>query len=248
MNMEKLPRVNLSEIIADKIHQDILEGKLKPGDRLPPHEVLCERWSVSRVTLREALKKLDTKGLIEIHQGKGTFVRDNDRMFLEKQFEFHTVLGEKTIIALFEARKILETALVRLATERIKEEEIDRLRLILGEMEQTVCEDDSLKFARFDFQFHKEMARIAKNEILLMMLDKIQFLIETQQREMFEYARNSKPLKAAFQDHQDIFEMIRGRNAYGASEKMRQHIENMEDRVKSFYKSKKNSVHPVESP
>jgi len=56
MTTNKLPRTNLSEIIADRVHRDILEGKLRPGDRLPPHEVLCERWGVSRVTLREALK------------------------------------------------------------------------------------------------------------------------------------------------------------------------------------------------
>ena len=88
--MEKLLRVNLSDIIADNIHQDILDEKIKPGYRFPPHEVLCERWGVSRVTLREALKKLDTKGLIEIHQGKGTYVRDYNKDLFEKQFEFET--------------------------------------------------------------------------------------------------------------------------------------------------------------
>jgi GntR family transcriptional repressor for pyruvate dehydrogenase complex len=112
---------------------------------------------------------------------------------------------------------------------------------IVREMEQTVAEDDSLKFARFDFQFHKELGKIAKNEVLLMMLDKIQYLIETQQREMFEYDRDSKPLKAAFQDHKDVFEMIRSGNASAASEKMYQHIQHMENRVQSFYASKRDT-------
>jgi len=240
--MEKLPRVNLSEIIADKIHQDILGGKLKPGDRLPPHEVLCERWGVSRVTLREALKKLDTKGLIEIHQGRGTYVRDYNKDLIEKQFEFHSLLGEKTIIQLFEARKIIETALVDLATRRITEEEIDSIDSILKDMAETVREGDPLRFARYDFKFHKIIGGLAKNDVLLMMLEKIQFLIESQQREMFEYAHDSNPLKSSFQDHQDIYRMMRERNATGAAEKMYQHIQHMENRVQSFYRNKKKGA------
>ncbi|UCF96036.1 MAG: FadR family transcriptional regulator [Spirochaetaceae bacterium] len=236
--MEKLPRVNLSEIIADKIHQDILEGKLKPGDRLPPHEVLCERWGVSRVTLREALKTLDTKGLIEIHQGRGTFVRNYNRDLIESQFEFHSLLGEKTILQLFEARKIIETALVELATRRITKSEIASLDSILKDMVETVKEGDPLQFARFDFNFHNSIGGMAKNDVLLMMLEKIQFLIETQQREMFEYAHEPNPLESSFHDHKEICRMIRERNAPGAARKMYEHIQHMENRVQSYYKDK----------
>lgn len=242
--MEKLLRVNLSDIIADNIHQDILDEKIKPGYRFPPHEVLCERWGVSRVTLREALKKLDTKGLIEIHQGKGTYVRDYNKDLIEKQFEFHSLLGEKTIIQLFEARKIIETALVDLATRRITEEEIDSFDSILKDMAETVREGDPLRFARYDFKFHKIIGTLAKNDVLLMMLEKIHLLIESQQREMFEYAHDSNPLKSSFQDHQDIYQMMRERNAAGASEKMYQHIQHMENRVKLFYTNKKKGANP----
>ena len=242
--MEKIPRVNLSEIIADKIHQDILDGKLNSGDRLPPHEVLCERWGVSRVTLREALKKLDTKGLIEIHQGKGTYVRDYNRDLIEKQFEFHSLLGKRTIIHLFEARKIIETALARLASLRITSEEIAELDSVLESMGQTVEEGDPLGFARFDLKFHKIIGSVAKNDVLLMMLEKIQFLVEAQQREMFAYAHNSNSLKASFRDHQEIYRMIRGKNAAGAAEKMYSHIQRMEDRVRAHYGDKKREKNP----
>ncbi|MBN2553465.1 MAG: FadR family transcriptional regulator [Spirochaetales bacterium] len=242
--MEKIPRVNLSEIIADKIHQDILDRKLNTGDRLPPHEVLCERWGVSRVTLREALKKLDTKGLIEIHQGKGTYVRDYNRDLIEKQFEFRSLLGEKTIIHLFEARKIIETALAELAALRVTDDEIASLDSVLEAMGRTVMEGDNLGFARFDLKFHKTIGGIAKNDVLLMMLEKIQFLIQAQQREMFAYAHDSNPLKSSFHDHQEIYRMIRERNAEGAAEKMYDHIQRMEDRVQAYYGEKKGEKNP----
>ncbi len=233
--MEKLARVNLSEIIADKIHQDILEGRLKPGDRLPTHDALCSRWGVSRVTLREALKKLDTKGFIEIHQGRGTFVRDFNREALERQFEFHTLLGRKTIIGLLEARKVIETALVRLATERGSREEMAELASLLSGMERTVAEDDPLEFARFDFRFHKLIGAMARNEFLHMMLENIQHLVESQQREMFEYHQEPTPLEAAHRDHREIYAMIKAHDGQAAAQKMYRHIEHMEARVRSFY-------------
>jgi GntR family transcriptional repressor for pyruvate dehydrogenase complex len=239
--MEKIPRVNLSEIIADRIIQDIRENKLKPGDRLPPHEYLCERWGVSRVTLREALKKLDTKGLVEIHQGRGTYVRDHDRDLIEQQLEFHTVLGEKTIIQLFEARKVVETALVERATERATDNEIGSLEKILSQMAATVAEGDHLQFARFDFKFHKTIGSLAKNDVLQMMLEKIQFLIEAQQREMFEYAHEANPLESSYRDHIDICRMMRLRDARRAAETMYHHIQHMEDRVQAYYRDRYHS-------
>jgi GntR family transcriptional repressor for pyruvate dehydrogenase complex len=234
--MEKIPRVNLSEIVADKIYKDIRDSKLKPGDRLPPHEELCERWGVSRVTLREALKKLDTKGLIEIHQGRGTFVRNYNRDLIENQFEFHSLLGERTIIQLFEARKVVETALVELVTLRATDREIDSLDSVLKKMSSTVQEGDHLQFARFDFEFHKIIGSLAKNEVLQMMLEKIQFLIEAQQREMFEYAHDSNPLESSYKDHIEISRMIRGRNSKAAADQMYQHIQHMENRVRAHYR------------
>jgi GntR family transcriptional repressor for pyruvate dehydrogenase complex len=233
--MEKIPRVNLSEIVADKIYKDIRDNRLKPGDQLPPHEELCERWGVSRVTLREALKKLDTKGLVEIHQGRGTFVRNYNRDLIENQFEFHSLLGEKTIIQLFEARKVVETALVELVTVRASDKEIDSLDSVLEKMAPTVQEGDHLQFARFDLEFHKIIGSLAKNEVLQMMLEKIQFLIEAQQREMFEYAHDSNPLESSYEDHIQICRMIRRRDSKAAADQMYQHIQHMENRVRAYY-------------
>jgi len=73
--MDKVARVNLSKLIAEKLKNDITKGKFKLGDRLPTHEELCEKWEISRVTLRKVLKKLETEGIVEIHQRRETFVR-----------------------------------------------------------------------------------------------------------------------------------------------------------------------------
>lgn len=70
--MDKVARVNLSKLIAEKLKNNITKEKFKPGNQLPTHEELCEKWGVSRVTLREALKKLETEGIVEIHQRRET--------------------------------------------------------------------------------------------------------------------------------------------------------------------------------
>jgi GntR family transcriptional repressor for pyruvate dehydrogenase complex len=238
--METVSRVNLSELVADKIRQDIMSGKLSPGDRLPTHEELCGRWGVSRVTVREALNKLQATGLLEIHQGRGTYVRQANQVFFTKQFETHLILDRDTILSILEARRYIETALVRLATLRGTDREIGVVEDILGRMKTEVAPDDALQFAVIDFQFHKAIAFMAKNKFLSLMLEKIQYFMESQQRDMFSYSL-SKGVSGnakSFQDHMEIFRMIAARNPEGAADMMLRHITRIEKIVASYYEGR----------
>jgi GntR family transcriptional repressor for pyruvate dehydrogenase complex len=241
--METVGRVNLSELVADKIRQDIVSGKLNAGDRLPTHEALCKRWGVSRVTVREALHKLQATGLLEIHQGRGTYVRQANHVYFDKQLETHLILDRETIFSLLEARKTIETALVRLATQRGTDHEIGVVEDILGRMKAVVAEDDSLQFAVIDFQFHKAIAFMAKNKFLSLMLEKIQYFMESQQRDMFSYSLSkgvSGNMKS-LADHEAIFRMIRVRDAEGSAEMMLKHIERIEKIVAAYYKEREQA-------
>ncbi len=241
--METVSRVNLSELVADKIRQDIVSGKLSAGDRLPTHEELCKRWGVSRVTVREALNKLQATGLLEIHQGRGTYVRQANQVFFNKHFETHLILDRDTILSLLEARRYIETTLVRLATQRGNDREIGVVEDILQHMQSVVAEDDALQFAVIDFQFHKAIAFMAKNKFLSLMLEKIQHFMESQQRDMFSYSLysgvsgNAKSLE----DHQKIFRMIAARDAQGAADMMLKHIERIESLVASYYEKQEKT-------
>jgi len=235
--MEKIARVNLSELIAEKIKNDIIKGKLQPRERLPTREELCQKWGVSRVALREALKKLETMGIVEIHQGRGTFVRKACEEIFQNTFIFQSMLGRETILALLEARKVIETELARFAAQRVTDEEFARLEEILTQMEKNVDDDDSLEFAVRDFQFHKQIGILAKNEVLFLMFEKIQTLIQDQQREMFGYGKGSVSLQNSLNDHRKIYAMLQNRDAEGAAMKMKEHITYMEKRIREHTKN-----------
>ncbi|MFZ2636941.1 MAG: FadR/GntR family transcriptional regulator [Rectinemataceae bacterium] len=233
--MDDLVRVNLSELIAEKIKNDIQSGVYKPGQRLPPHEELCEKWKVSRVTLREALKKLEVLKIIEIHQGKGTFVRDIGLELVKDSFSIQPLLGKEAILTLIEARKAIETALARYAAIRRDQEGIAGLGALIKKLERLAEENDSLGYAIVDFQFHKQIGTLAKNSVLLLMLEKIQTLILDQQRSMFEYGKESSSLKSSLSDHKAIFATILEGDADGAEKTMGKHLSNMDARIRKAY-------------
>jgi len=238
MSGDNIPRANLSEIIVDKLRQDINTGRLKPGEKLPPHEVLCKRWGVSRVTVREALLKLNGLGLVEMQQGRGTFIRAIDLSLLRERLQFHLVLDQKTVMQLLEARAIIESALAGLAAERGSEEHFANLEKLIQQM--TVCtqEEDSLSYAVVDFSFHNAIAQAARNEILNFMLDRIHDFMETQQKNMFAYSDSQgiDLLHLTLQDHQEIYASIRNRSRKEAAEKMNQHICRVQSVIESYYR------------
>jgi GntR family transcriptional repressor for pyruvate dehydrogenase complex len=244
---EELVRVNLSELIAEKIKNDIQDGIYKPGERLPTHEELCERWKVSRVTLREALKKLDVLKIVEIHQGKGTFVRDIGAEFAKDTFVIQYLLGKDAILTLIEARKVIETSTAGLAAARHDPEGIAILGDLVAKMEGLVVENDSLGYAIIDFQFHKQIGIMAKNPVLLIMLEKIQTLILDQQRSMFEYGKESISLRNSLSDHKEIFAMIGASDPPGAAKKMDSHLINIENRIRNAYRLSEGEKEPTDA-
>jgi GntR family transcriptional repressor for pyruvate dehydrogenase complex len=239
---EKIARANLGDLIAEKIRENIINGKLKPGEKLPPHEVLCQDWGVSRVSLRDALKKLANIGLIEIHHGRGTFVSTGNKVPFERQLQFLTPLDQETIFELMESRKVIETSLARFAAERYRDDEIKELKFHLEEMRMTIQDDDSLKFAISDFHFHKTIGKLAKNKILLMMLENVQDLIREQQREMFAYEleRGNRRIDKSFEEHEEIYQMIEENKPDEAADKMLKHIQRNENIIAGYFNNSRD--------
>ena len=231
--MEKIPRVNLSELIAEKLKNDISSGKYKPGEKLPTHEELCEKWDVSRVTLREALKMLEMFGFVKIYQGRGTYVAQSKLKQVKATFLHESGGAKESMLSLLEARKVIETEIARLAARRRSPDELTELGTTLELMELNLNNNDSLEYAVKDFHFHKQLGMLCKNNILMLMLEHIQTLVKDQQRQMFGIGPEVDAIRHSLQDHLEIFRMIRDGNEEGAAAKMAEHITNMEIRIRS---------------
>jgi len=113
----RVSRKRSYEQIVEQIRQQILSGKLKPGDRLPSTRELAEKFSVGRSSMREALSALKAMGLVDIRQGEGVTVRK----FSADQMEIRlpaVLMSKEAILELLEARKALETSNARIAAEK----------------------------------------------------------------------------------------------------------------------------------
>ena len=159
-----------AEQIAAQLHQALVAGALKPGDRLPSEAQLAEGFAVSRGTLREAVKLLRGQGLLETQRGSkgGHFVAkpraDDLAAELGRTFCIWFDIGEITVAEVDEARHIVERACVRLAAERATEDDLDEMR---GILEAQADRDISLtEFLELDVAFHQAISVAARNHLL----------------------------------------------------------------------------------
>jgi len=109
--------------IVEQVRDLIKEGKLKPGDKLPPEQTLAEKFGTSRPSVREALSALEILGITESRGGKGNFIRNNLNSLLYEQ-KFKELEEEESPFELLEARKAVETEIAGLTAKKATREEI----------------------------------------------------------------------------------------------------------------------------
>lgn len=120
-------RPSLSEQISKKILELIRENQLKPGDRLPPERKLAETLSVSRTSLREALRALSMMRILEIRQGDGTYITSLEPELLVENLEVIFSLNPTTVIEVFEFEMLFEPMVARLAAKKASKDDVDFL-------------------------------------------------------------------------------------------------------------------------
>ena len=196
------PKERLYQEIVDQIQQQILAGALKPGDQIPAERDLAERFGVSRTAVREAIKSLTEKGLIEVFVGRGTFVTN---LSPDRVVESMTLLLRNEphgVASLLEARELLEAPTARRAALRRSEAHVARLRAIEAEMEEE--RSVSPRLIDGDTEFHVELARATGNPVLVLMTQTIMGLLRTERlRDDF-----TSDLPVAFASHREIVDAI----------------------------------------
>jgi DNA-binding FadR family transcriptional regulator len=161
--------VSVVDAIESRIKGMIRGGELKPGDQLPSERELQSQMSVSRLPLREALARLQALGLINIRHGKGAFVERqvNSSALSDVLIPFFPNNSEEGLRELVEARSFLEGELTFLATQRANLVDLDRLRELADADPALVKDPEALADA--DYAFHREIARVARNNFLFLM-------------------------------------------------------------------------------
>ena len=217
---------SLAEQSANRIADMILEEKrFQEGDKLPNEMELAELLSVSRVTLREAIRILCTRGLVEIRRGRGTFVTQKAAQVEDFGFDdLARVRGQ--LRDLFELRTIFEPRAARLACRRATQRELEDI-LTQGEAVAD-CIRRGADRTQADRAFHAAIVRAAHNEFMMRLLPMIDRAVET----AISAGEHKEALaQITLQDHALLLEFIQKRDGEGAEHAMAIHMRHAMDEM-----------------
>jgi len=218
------PRVTrearLSDKVAELLLRTIRTGGLHPGDRLPSERELGEQFGVSRTVVREAVRSLAAKGVIEVRTGSGLRVAAVEASAVSESMSLFLLGSQLDYGMVNEVRSTLEIDVAEHAAERATDDDLDELRTLCDRMEEAL--DDVEESSRLDVEFHRGLARATHNPLYIVMLDSIgDVLLEIRRATLGTPGRPLKGVRA----HRQIVEAIEGGDVEWAREAMREHLE-----------------------
>ena len=159
---------SLSDSLAQRIRGMIQRGDYTQGDRLPPIMEMARRFGVGHPTIREALKKLETMGIVEIRHGSGVYVSRSDDVLVLASPGYSGTVTKKLLLDLIHTRIPLEMHSVSEAIKNATLEDLVELRRTLTTAGQNLANDDVLN--EVNMSFHRQIARASKNTVLTQLL------------------------------------------------------------------------------
>jgi GntR family transcriptional regulator, transcriptional repressor for pyruvate dehydrogenase complex len=210
----------LYEQIVLQIEDSIQKGVLKAGDQLPAERELAQQFGVSRTAIREAVKALREKGLVEAYAGRGTFVTDGTSHVMKLSLDRMIRLGQsEDSSSLVEVREILEPEIAALAANRSEAPHLASMKEAVAVMEAARRDPDA--FIEADLDFHLALAEAAGNPLILSLIDSIVGLLREQRTKIFSV--DGGPERGQYH-HKRILEAVEHRDAQGARDAMRAHL------------------------
>ena len=214
----KLSKINLNdykplrEVIFDTLREAIIVGELKPGERLMEVQ-LADKMGVSRTPVREAIRKLELEGLVEMLPRKGAHVAD---------------LSVKDIMDVLEVRSTLDGLASSLSASRITEDEVKELKHIQGQFVTCVEKNNLQGSIKKDVEFHDIIYRSSRNDKLMQITNNLREQIH---RFRVIYIKDYSSTRELIKEHAEIFDAIAGRDPDSALRAAQKHIKNQEDTI-----------------
>lgn len=209
-----------SSQVVQALEQEILDGKLVPGERLPSEEKLCERFHASRTVIREAIQQLRGRGLMRTLKGSGSYIADPNLDSLASALEAYSVLTpEDSFLPLIDLRILLETECARLAARHAGENALAAIERHHRAME--AARGNRKTFSEEDIGFHLAIAEASGNTIYATILRGLE-------KRCVDYANTNRGAPnwydRVIETHGEILAAIRDGNAEQAAECMRRHL------------------------
>jgi DNA-binding FadR family transcriptional regulator len=218
----------LHKAVQDYIKEYILENNLKPGDPLPPEGQLVEELGVGRSSVREAVKALQSLGIVEIRQGNGLFVRELNFDPMLETFLFGMQFNPHTLAELLQVRVWLETAVIGDIVDRIHEDELNKLEALLKTWEERVRAGE--EYSDLDESFHTTIYGVIGNETLMKLISVFWIVFVTLENEITHDPNPREVLNA----HRSILEAIKARDSSLTRKRLVQHFNSIRIRTQKY--------------
>ncbi|GIF64021.1 GntR family transcriptional regulator [Asanoa ishikariensis] len=215
---------NLAKAITAELVQRIVRGVHQPGTPLPPEPALCETFAVSRTVVREAVKILQEKGLVQVRQGTGTIVTAPSEWDMLDDLVLGATIAEDDTVAILDdvvvTRRVLESDMANVAARLADQETVDLLRAQVDRMDELV--GDHVTYEEHDRAFHDMIMRASGNRIARAVVRSLQGQVI---RSAAYLGRTERALcVASNQGHRRIYDRIAAHDPAGAAEAMFTHI------------------------
>jgi GntR family transcriptional regulator, transcriptional repressor for pyruvate dehydrogenase complex len=223
----------MAELVASRLRKQIIDGDLLEGDSLPSEAVLMEQFGVSRPTLREAYRVLESEALITVrrgaHGGARVHVPDSDVVARYAAL----VLGYRTVTVrdVYAARWVLEPGCAAMAAQRRPAANLDQLWAAVADAERSA--DDPIRFIEEQTSFHKHLVSASGNQTMLLLYEMLQRIIDTSNlihgQQNAGSPANIRATKKGVLAHRQVIELIQQRDADGAERLWRQHLDETQE-------------------
>lgn len=220
MGIKPIQKVNVGEQVYEQLKRLLIEGEWAPGTKIPSENELADMFNVSRITVRQALQKLNALGLLETRFGEGSFVRVVDVGESMNGLIPVMYLGEQSAREVFEFRMIIETECARLAARRATAEDIGELKETLERMVKCESDRDLKAFGVADLDFHFRIAQITRNALVIKTMSILREVLESS---MYDVIDKMGCENGIFY-HKEIIQSIAAKEDEKAANMMKEHI------------------------
>ncbi len=216
-------KTKIYEEIVAKVKSMIEDGKLNTGDQLPSERELSEFFKVSRSSVREALRTLESQGFLESRQGDGTYIARQPIEDLVNPLATVIFSEKDGQMELFEMRRLIEPQLAYLAAERATPAEVAELERILDLQEKELARGET--GTDVDKAFHNLLAEATKNNILLKVMESVMDALTESRGKYLQV--NGRPERSLYR-HREILNALKAGDKELAAKVMREHLEDIE--------------------
>lgn len=218
MEIKPIRRTSISDQVSMQIKQLILDKDWKPGERIPSETELAELFGVSRVSVREALLKLNAIGLLESRFSGGNYVREVGADIYLNAIIPAAYVSSNSLLELLEFRQVMEAKQAGLAARKAKPEDVARLEEIHKDMVKNAGNLEA--FSEADLRFHIELARITQNSLLVACMELIRDVLGENMQKLVA----QRGYESGINDHRQILVAIRENDERRAIQVMDDHV------------------------